>query len=90
MIWRYKMIEETNLVNENTEQTDPALDFVNALEVGNFSSAKSLFDDMLADKVQSTLDAEKIAVAGQIFNGEEPYDTDVDDDYEEDEVEDSE
>jgi len=79
------MIEETNLVNENNEQADPALDFVNALEVGDFTSAKSLFDDMLGDKVQSTLDAEKIAVAGQIFNGEEPYDTDIDDDYEEDE-----
>jgi len=81
------MIEETNLVNENNEQADPALDFVNALEVGDFTSAKSLFDDMLGDKVQSTLDAEKIAVAGQIFNGEEPYDTDIDDDYEDEDSE---
>lgn len=58
-------------MSEEDNTVDMGLDFVNALHGGDFRSAESMFNDMLADKVQSTLDAEKIAVAGQIFNDEE-------------------
>jgi len=77
------MTEVTTVVNEDIEE--PGMDFVNALQGGDFRSAESIFNDMLADKVQSTLDAEKIAVAGSIFNDEEDFD---DDDLIEDEIED--
>jgi pentatricopeptide repeat protein len=66
-------------MSELDNTTDMGLDFVNALQTGNFTAAEQLFNDMLSDKVQSTLDAEKIAVAGQIFNGETPYEDDEDD-----------
>ena len=77
------MTEVTTVVNEDIEE--PGMDFVNALQGGDFRSAESIFNDMLADKVQSSLDAEKIAVAGQIFNDEEELDgDDLDDDLEDD------
>lgn len=68
---------------ENLEvESNPTLDLINALQRGDFNTADELFKDALGAKVQDTLDAEKVAVAGQIFNGEEPYD-DVDEDEEE-------
>lgn len=68
---------------ENLEvESNPTLDLINALQRGDFNAADELFKDALGTKVQDTLDAEKVAVAGQIFNGEEPYD-DVDEDEEE-------
>jgi glucokinase len=77
------MTEVTTVVNEDIEE--PGMDFVNALQGGDFRSAESIFNDMLADKVQSSLDAEKIAVAGRIFNDEEELDgDDLDDDLEDD------
>jgi len=83
MIWRYNMTEVTTVVNEDIEE--PGMDFVNALQGGDFRSAESIFNDMLADKVQSSLDAEKIAVAGRIFNDEEELDgDDLEDDLEDD------
>lgn len=68
---------------EEVAEVNPALDLVNALQAGEFNAADQLFKDILGDKVQATLDAEKIAVAGQIFNGEPAYD----EDFTEDEVE---
>jgi hypothetical protein len=57
----------------------PTMDFVNALQSGNFTNAEELFNDLLGDKVQQSLDAEKVAVADQIFNGVEPVNTELDD-----------
>jgi hypothetical protein len=57
----------------------PTMDFVNALQSGNFTNAEELFNDLLGDKVQQSLDAEKVAVADQIFNGVEPTDMELDD-----------
>lgn len=58
---------------ESEVESNPTLDLVNALQSGEFNSADALLKDILGDKVQSTLDAEKVAVAAQIFNGEDPY-----------------
>ena len=77
--------ENLDLETEFEAETNPALDLINALQRGDFNAADQLFQDTLGAKVQDTLDAEKVAVAAQIFNGEEPYDAD---DFEEDGVED--
>ncbi len=61
-------------------ETNPTLDLVNALQVGNFNSAEELFNDILGDKVQQSLDAEKVAVADQIFNGIDPVEMEMEDD----------
>lgn len=60
-------------------ETNPTLDLVNALQGGNFNSAEELFKDILGDKVQQSLDAEKVSVADHIFNGVEPEEIDIDD-----------
>ena len=61
-------------------ETNPTLDLVNALQGGNFNSAEELFNDILGDKVQQSLDAEKVAVADQIFNGIDPVEMEMEDD----------
>jgi len=60
-------------------EENPTMNFVNALQSGNFTNAEELFNDLLGDKVQQSLDAEKVAVADQIFNGVEPVNTELDD-----------
>lgn len=60
-------------------ETNPTLDLVNALQGSNFTSAEELFNGILGDKMQQSLDAEKVSVADQIFNGVEPVDVDLDD-----------
>lgn len=52
---------------------------INALEVGNFNSAEDLFNSLMNNRVQDALNAEKISVAGQIFNGVEAEDLEVTD-----------
>lgn len=60
-------------------ETNPTLDLVNALQGSNFTSAEELFNGILGDKMQQSLDAEKVAVADQMFNGVEPVDVDLGD-----------
>lgn len=60
-------------------EANPTLDLVNALQGGNFNSAEELFNDILGDKMQQSLDAEKVAVADQMFNGVEPVEMDMSD-----------
>tara|TARA_R110000796_G_scaffold30038_1_gene80523 strand:+ start:133 stop:369 length:237 start_codon:yes stop_codon:yes gene_type:complete len=61
-------------------EANPTLDLINALQGDNFNNAAELFKDILGDKMEQSLDAEKVAVADQIFNGIEPVDTDMNDD----------
>lgn len=67
-------------MSENeTVELSPTENLVAALEVGNFTSAEELFNTLMQDKVQDALDAEKVSVAGQIFNGVEAEDLEVTD-----------
>lgn len=65
-------MSELDLAVEQEVEANPTLDLVNALGVADFNNAETLFKDILASKVQDTLDAEKVAVADQMFNGIEP------------------
>lgn len=67
-------------MSENeTVELSPTENLIGALEVGNFASAEQLFNTLMHDKVQDALDAEKVSVAGQIFNGVEAEDLEVTD-----------
>ena len=70
--------ENLELETEVEVESNSTIDLINALQRGDFSEADRLFKDSLGTKVQDTLDAEKVAVAGQIFNGEEPYNAEDD------------
>ena len=67
-----------------SDTIDPLRSFVDALQGGNFNSAETMFNDILGDKVQDALDAEKIAVADEIFNGVEPVEFDDEEEAEDD------
>ena len=73
-------------VAETEVEVDPTLSFVDALQNGNFNGAETLFNDILGNKVQDALDAEKVAVADQIFNGVEPEEMDLDEEVEVDDT----
>ena len=62
-------------------------DLIDALQQTDFNQAKSHFDSLMSDKVGAALDAEKINVAAQIFNGVEPEDDEDFDDISDEEVE---
>jgi len=78
-------VVDQEVTAETEEDTiDPLRSFVDALQGGNFNSAETMFNDILGDKVQDALDAEKIAVADEIFNGVEPVEFDDEEEAEDD------
>ena len=78
---------EVTAEEEEEETVDPLRSFVDALQGGNFNDAETMFNDILGDKVQDALDAEKIAVADEVFNGAEPIEfEDEEDVWEDDEI----
>jgi len=79
-------LEDLDVELENEEETlDPLRSFVDALQGGDFNDAENMFNDILGDKVQDALDAEKIAVADEIFNGVEPMEFEDEEEVWEDE-----
>ena len=77
------MSEVENQEVEQQEETGQAQQFIDALQQQNFNAAQTTFNSMLNDKLQARLDAEKVAVAGSIFN-------DADGDIEDEELTDQE
>ena len=63
------MSEEVKQEFDTAEENAQAQEFIDALQSQNFNKAKDHFSSMLNDKLQARLDAEKVAVAGSIFNG---------------------
>ena len=63
-------------------QTNPIEDLIKYSLDQNYNKANDLFGDLMGQKVFDALEAEKIKVAGQIYNGEEPeeQEAEVDDD----------
>jgi hypothetical protein len=77
------MSEVENQEVEQQEEIGQAQQFIDALQQQNFNAAQTTFNSMLNDKLQARLDAEKVAVAGSIFN-------DADGDIEDEELTDQE
>lgn len=50
----------------------------NALDQ-DFNKASEVFNNIMSDKLADVLDQTKVALAGQMFNGEEPEDEEIDD-----------
>lgn len=77
---------------------------IDAIGQQDFVNANNMFNELIADRMTAALDQEKIAVAGQIFNGVEVTDeedeqleladddlddTEEDDDFSDEEIEDT-
>jgi hypothetical protein len=93
------MSEVENAVDVETppEPTQMELNlsnFVDAIQASNFNNASDLFNDMLSSKVDDAIEAEKVSVANNMFNGGEPSEEEVEefsfDEAETEEVEDGE
>lgn len=65
---------EYNMNEDSQEMT--INDFVNAVGEKEFNRAEAIFSSVLGDKVNTALDAEKVAVASDIFN--EPLEDETD------------
>ena len=59
---------------------------------GDFNKANNIFNDIMAGRIQTALDQEKVALANQVYNGVEPdeeqleLDLDDDEDYSDEEL----
>ena len=60
---------QVQVTPELEAQEDASNQFIDAIQQQNFNKAKEHFDELIGDKLQSRLDAEKVAVADSIFNG---------------------
>jgi len=47
-------------------------DWIDAVADKDYASADPIFKELMADRMNDALDAEKIKVAGEIYNGDEP------------------
>jgi hypothetical protein len=76
---------------EKTQMEINLDNFVDAIQATNYNQAGDLFNDMLGSKLQDAMDAEKVAVAADIFNNNdedidiEDLELDLEDDIEESE-----
>lgn len=68
------------------------IDFINQVIDQDFTKAAPSFNDIITSKMSDALEAERINVAGQIFNGvedreaEDQYELDLDDPNEDDDA----
>lgn len=84
---KYKMSETETLEQEvETVETNAVEELINQITTGELNKAEGSFKSIIDDKMADALEAQRIAVAGQIFNGdEEVSDEDIVDEYIEDE-----
>ena len=75
---------------EQEVEINPIEQFIDAIQAGNFNNSEKIFQDLIGDKMNSALEAEKIAVAQNVYNqldDEDLDDEDLDDeDFDEEDL----
>ncbi len=83
-----KTNSEHNMLEENEVQpteeeavVEPSAveDLINQISVGELNKAEGSFQSIIQDKMNDALNAQKVATAGQIFNGEDEDIADISD-----------
>ena len=76
----HNMLEE-NEVQPTEEVVEPNAveDLINQISVGELNKAEGSFKSIIQDKMNDALNAQKVATAGQIFNGEDEDIADISD-----------
>jgi len=69
------MSDEAEVMEPEVE-VNPTQAFVDDILAKNFSGAQATFNDMLGAKLTDALDAEKVAIAQQVYNGAEALEDD--------------
>ena len=83
------MSDEAEVMEPEVE-VNPMQTFVDDILTKNFAGAQTTFNDMLGTKLSDALDAEKVSMAQQVYNGAEPDEDQLEMDLEGDEVEEEE
>ena len=83
------MSDEAEVMEPEVE-VNPMQTFVDNILTKNFAGAQTTFNDMLGTKLSDALDAEKVSMAQQVYNGAEPDEDQLEMDLEGDEVEEEE
>ena len=83
------MNDEAEVIEPEAE-VNPMQTFVDNILTKNFAGAQTTFNDMLGTKLSDALDAEKVSMAQQVYNGAEPDEDQLEMDLEGDEVEEEE
>lgn len=88
------MSDEAEVMEPEVE-VNPMQTFVDDILAKNFAGAQTTFNDLLGAKLTDALDAEKVSMAQQVYNGAEPpeeeqmeLDLDQNDEEYEDDLED--
>jgi len=81
---------EDEAIAEPEAEVNPMQTFVDDILTKNFAGAQTTFNDMLGTKLSDALDAEKVSMAQQVYNGAEPDEDQLEMDLEGDEVEEEE
>lgn len=64
------------------------VNFIKNVKDADFNAANSIFNELMSSKVNGLMDAEKVKIADQVFNGADPDEDPVIDDVEEEDLED--
>jgi hypothetical protein len=79
------MSEENTVDTESeTPEVSPAENFIDAITSKDYVAASKEFEEMMLGKVDDALEQEKVNLAGQIFNDEEPPEEEEEDHIEND------
>ena len=77
------MSDQTEVQNEveqeETVEVSPVQELVNQITDGDLAKAETSFKGIIDDKIQDALDAQRVAVAGAIFNDGEHEEVEISD-----------
>lgn len=62
------------------ENNNPIEDLLRSIEAQEYTDAEQHFNDIIGDRLQSTLDQAKIRIADQVFNAQSAVDDEQDED----------
>jgi hypothetical protein len=63
--------------------SDQIKDFINKVAAGDYNDANEMFGSMMADRIDTAIEQEKVNVAGSIFNDDVNDETDLEEEDEE-------
>lgn len=80
------MSEEQEVMEPEAPEVNPIETFIDDIMSKNYSAAQTAFGDMIGQRMTDALDAEKVNLAQQVYNGVEPDEEQLELDLEDDDA----
>lgn len=80
------MSEEQEVMEPEAPEVNPIETFIDDIMSKNYSAAQTAFGDMIGQRMTDALDAEKVNLAQQVYNGIEPDEEQLELDLEDDDA----